>query len=67
MPEEKDITRLKGGYQPENGKFGYQPSEVEKRGYQPQGSSKPEGQNPPDGGSNVSNAPQTDNSSGKKE
>lgn len=67
MPDDKDVEIVTGSFQADNGKLGYQPPEVEKRGYQPQGSSKPEGQNPPTGGSNVSNAPQTSNNSGKKD
>lgn len=55
--DDDEITILRGGYKPDLGKMGYQP-DVETRGYQPQGSQTPAGQNPPSGGSNVSQPPQ---------
>ena len=45
---------------------GYQPQKDTEKGYQPQASQKPEGQNPPQGGSNVSKAENSDNSKGKE-
>lgn len=43
---------LEQGHQPHSGQGGYQPS-GDTKGYQPQASDRPEGQNPPSGGSNV--------------
>lgn len=43
---------LREGYQPSD-RLGHQPPRIEKKGYQPTGSTRPVAQNPPSGGSNV--------------
>lgn len=53
--DEKDTTSVRQGYQPKSEEFGHQPKDsTVVKGYQPQAvESKPEGKQPPSGGSNV--------------
>lgn len=54
--EDKDTKSLRQGYQAKSDEFGYQPNHITlvKKGYQPKiAEGKPEGKNPPSGGSNV--------------
>lgn len=49
-----DKKPMQDGYQPANGKFGYQPDNKIERGYQPSEIvNQDESINPPSGGSNV--------------
>jgi hypothetical protein len=65
MPERDQRRPLTEGHQPGPATAKPEAGKVVRKGYQPQPSTRPEGQNPPSGGSNVAPAGQAANTTKK--